>query len=105
MEEFIEFGDADAIKDGSMMSKNLSGNRVLLVRVKGAFYALEDRCPHRGCLLSSGWVTKHHIICACHLSRFDIKSGKAVAGPANHPLAVYEVKISDGRVFVKVKSK
>jgi len=43
---------------------------VLLFRDAGTIHAIHDRCSHRGCSLSDGEVEGHHIVCACHGSRF-----------------------------------
>lgn len=55
----------------------------------GVFKAFSAVCSHQGCLVSSMDTTS--IVCPCHGSRFSIKDGSVVAGPAPSPLAPEKV--------------
>lgn len=39
------------------------------------WYALEDRCPHAGGLLSTGSVVNGRLVCPWHGRKFDLASG------------------------------
>jgi nitrite reductase/ring-hydroxylating ferredoxin subunit/uncharacterized membrane protein len=74
---------------------------VLLFRDGEATYAIHDRCSHRGCSLSDGKVDGHHIECACHGSRFDLRDGALVRGPATAPQPSFELRQRDGALEVR----
>jgi nitrite reductase/ring-hydroxylating ferredoxin subunit/uncharacterized membrane protein len=77
---------------------------VLLFRDGDATYALHDRCSHRGCSLSDGHVDGHHIICACHGSRFDLRNGALDRGPATAPQPAFQVRDREGVLEVRRQS-
>jgi Rieske Fe-S protein len=51
----------------------------------GEFKAFTAICTHKGCPVQK--VENQEIACPCHGSRFSIKDGSAVGGPATEPLA------------------
>jgi nitrite reductase/ring-hydroxylating ferredoxin subunit/uncharacterized membrane protein len=74
---------------------------VMLLREGDAFYALHDRCSHRGCSLSDGEVDGDAIVCACHGSRFDRGDGSVLQGPATAPQPAFEIRVRDERVELR----
>jgi nitrite reductase/ring-hydroxylating ferredoxin subunit/uncharacterized membrane protein len=87
--------------DGQLHSADVEGTPVLLVRQNGHLYAIHDRCGHRGCLLSEGELEGNVVTCACHRSRFDIRDGALLQGPAIVSQPSFEVREIDGRVEVR----
>lgn len=74
---------------------------VLLVRDGDDILALHDRCSHRGCSLAGGDVEDGAIVCPCHGSRFDLRSGEIRRGPATAPQPVLQTRVRAGRVEVR----
>ena len=57
--------------DGRLLSRRILGEHVLLYRGEGGkVYALNDRCPHRGALLSRGRLEGDAVRCMYHGLRF-----------------------------------
>jgi Rieske Fe-S protein len=54
-------------------------------------------CTHQGCTVSS--VTAKAIVCPCHDSEFDPRTGAVIAGPAPSPLPKVSVVVRDGNVY------
>jgi nitrite reductase/ring-hydroxylating ferredoxin subunit len=77
-----------------------SDSRITLANVAGTFYAIDDRCTHRGCSLGDGKLDGSTLQCACHGSRFDVTSGAVVRGPAAAPVRSYPVQVAGGEVQV-----
>ena len=75
---------------------------VLLLRHGDHFHAIHDRCSHRGCSLAEGELEKETITCACHGSRFSLRDGSVLRGPATVGQPAYEVRESDGKVEIKL---
>jgi nitrite reductase/ring-hydroxylating ferredoxin subunit len=55
----------------------------------GTFVGFSAVCPHQGC--SVGSVEADAIICPCHNSRFDPRTGAVLQGPAAAPLGAIPV--------------
>ena len=76
---------------------------IALYQVRGGLYAVEDRCPHAGARLSSGELEGAVVTCPGHGSQFDVRTGERVRGPADCPLAVFEVSEESGLVYAVFK--
>ena len=58
----------------------------------GDFKAFSAICTHMGCIVSQ--ISNGTIDCPCHGSRYSIKDGSVVAGPAPSPLPAEAIKVS-----------
>jgi nitrite reductase/ring-hydroxylating ferredoxin subunit/uncharacterized membrane protein len=76
---------------------------VLLVREGERFFAIHDRCSHRGCSLSEGSLEGEEVVCACHGSRFDRSDGALRGGPATAPQPAFETRVVDDRVEIRLR--
>jgi nitrite reductase/ring-hydroxylating ferredoxin subunit/uncharacterized membrane protein len=74
---------------------------LLLVRSAGQIYALNDRCTHRGGPLHEGSLIGDCIQCPWHGSRFRLRDGSIVQGPATQSQQSFEVRVDAGRVLVR----
>lgn len=76
---------------------------ILVANLDGEFHALEDRCSHEDYELSAGTVdaTEGSIECLLHAARFDLRSGRALCGPAYAPVPKFPVKVEDGVVWTR----
>ncbi len=71
---------------------------VMVLRENESFYALHDRCSHRGCSLADGDLDGNTLTCACHGSQFDAVSGAVKRGPAERPLPGVGLVVKGGYV-------
>jgi len=76
------------------------GENVLLVRLNGDVFALENRCTHENLPLNGGQIYDGQIQCPHHGARFEIKTGKATQIPGVMELKTYNVKIENDDVLV-----
>ena len=86
---------------GAMKWVVIDRERVLVANVEGAFYALRDRCGHRGVPLSTGVLVGYVIECPLHYATFDVRTGTLLSGPVSAAVPSYEVQVDDGTVYVK----
>ena len=63
------------------------------------FFALDDRCPHRGGPLAQGIVHGHKVTCPLHNFVIDLESGSAVA-PDEGCVRRHAVKVEAGRLML-----
>jgi 3-phenylpropionate/trans-cinnamate dioxygenase ferredoxin subunit len=98
---FVAVADTADIQEGAMKCVALDRRRVVIAQIAGRFYAFSDICGHRNAPLSRGTLSGYIVECPLHFAQFDIRDGKFVDGPVSADLPVYEVRVADGRVFVK----
>lgn len=68
-------------------------NQVVVTQpVKGTFKAFSSTCTHQGCQVTT--VASGTIDCPCHGSKYSVKDGSVVAGPAPRPLPPKQITIS-----------
>lgn len=92
--------DAD-LSDDTPTGVEVEGRKVLLYRNGGQLYALDDTCTHAGGLLSRGEVTGCIVTCPLHESRFDLRDGRIVRGPAHHPQPVLPTRVRNGWIELR----
>ena len=79
----------------------LSGKSLLLVNIKGQFYACDNECPHQGSPLAGGIVKDGVISCPRHGYRFNLKTGDCSDSPGLE-LKVYPTEVRDDELFVDI---
>jgi Rieske Fe-S protein len=84
------------VPDGG--GKIIDGKHIVITQPEsGSFRAFSAICTHQGCIVSS--VSNGTINCPCHGSRFSIKDGSVVNGPAPAPLAAIAIKVEGTSIF------
>ncbi|MGH3800932.1 MAG: Rieske 2Fe-2S domain-containing protein [Pseudonocardiaceae bacterium] len=89
------------LSDDTSTGVEVEGRQVLLHRSRGELYALDNTCTHAGGLLSRGDVTGCIVTCPLHGSRFDLRDGQVVRGPAHHPQPVLPARVRNGWIEVR----
>lgn len=104
MPEFVPVAKMTELPDPGKMLVEVEDRLVVLFRVGGKFFAIDDVCTHDGGPLSDGAldVSACTIACPRHGAKFDIRSGAALTMPATQATAAHEVKVEGETVFVKL---
>ena len=102
MAEFVTVGKVDEVAEGASKGFSVNGAEIAVARSGGTLYAFGDICTHRGCNLSMGEIEGSTITCECHGSVFDMGTGEAVEGPAEEPVATFDVREEGGDLQVGV---
>lgn len=64
------------------------------------FVAMSNVCTHLGCRVR--WISEQEqFFCPCHNAVFN-KEGEVISGPPPKPLDRYEVKVTDGQLYILV---
>lgn len=93
--------EASHLRDRKPTRVIVEDTPVLLLRDGDEIFAIHDRCSHRGCSLSEGTLEGEEIVCVCHGSRFDRRTGAVQGGPASAPQPAFQVRRRDGVVEVR----
>ena len=78
MGKWIEVARTEELADGVMKAVSLGSNEILLARVEGRYYAINNRCPHMGAKLSDGKLEGKIVTCPRHGSQFNVSNGSVV---------------------------
>lgn len=101
-DEWTEAGTAANLADGELTRVVVGDTPVLLLRHGAHFHALHDRCSHRGCSLTArGEVSGEEIECTCHGSKFSLRDGALLRGPATQPQPAFETREREGKIEVR----
>ena len=90
------------VPSGKMLTVELEGKKVLLSNLGGEVHAVSAVCTHEEFDLSQGFIMEDAVVCALHLSQFDLRTGQVYNPPATEPLQVFNVKIEGDEIFVEV---
>jgi 3-phenylpropionate/trans-cinnamate dioxygenase ferredoxin subunit len=76
---------------------------IAVTQLAGRFYAIDNYCTHAGVKLAGemGDLEGRYVTCLAHDSRFDVRNGRVMGGPAYEPLATYPVRIDGNDVYVE----
>jgi nitrite reductase/ring-hydroxylating ferredoxin subunit/uncharacterized membrane protein len=79
-----------------------AGVPVVLLREHDRIYAISATCTHAGGPLDEGELQSGGIVqCPWHSSRFRVRDGRALTGPATADAPRYDVRVRDGQVEIK----
>ena len=56
-------------------------------------------CTHLGCTVQSK-LNKGKLLCPCHISYFDLDTGKVLEGPAKVPLPMISFVVENEKIFI-----
>ena len=91
---YRKIADIGDVKPEELKRITTDGGVLVLANVDGAYYALDNRCPHMGGSLADGELGGATITCPRHGAKFDVRTGKNV-GSAK--LAFIGVKVGDAK--------
>lgn len=96
--------DVINLGDGEMRALLLPDiGEVLIVRLAGQYYGIQDCCPHAKASLSEGFVEGQRIVCPLHFAEFDLISGQPFNAPAGCARAItYEVSTEPDGIVIWV---
>lgn len=100
-ESFVPVLEADELQDEELRQVTVDGVPVLLTRSQsGELCALANVCTHLGGPLAEGSREGDIVTCPWHGSRFDLRTGAVVDGPAVFAQPRMEVRVRDGKIEV-----
>ena len=102
---FVEVAAEHEIAEGTMKGLDVEGERVLLARVDGRLYAIGGLCTHQIAYLEDGGLCGRAVSCPRHGATFDLATGEALSPPADLPVEVYEVRVTDGRIGLRIRAR
>ena len=100
-EVFVGPGNANPAVIGDYCRVEAGAQTLVVVRRGTSLEALHDVCAHQGCSLSEGKIVGETIECGCHGSRYRLRDGLVVRGPAVFDQPHFEVREAEGKIEVR----
>lgn len=101
-EKYVELASVNEIKNGELKVFDVNGESIILINLNGEFFAYKNQCSHMEFELDDAEIEGEILTCPWHGAQFNIRTGDVVRLPASEPLEKYEVKIENGKIFVKI---
>jgi len=100
---FVKVAETSEISAGKMKMVKVEEKEILIANVDGNYYAIANRCTHKGGDLSKGSLNGNIVTCPVHGARFDVTTGKTISGPK---ILFFKSKTQDEPSFeVKIEGK
>ena len=92
---------ADEMPEGMGRAVDVAGRWVAVFRVEGAFYAIDNACPHMAGPLGAGPLDGSVVTCPLHRWRIDVRTGRS---PTNEHVRVacFETRVEDEWIWVRI---
>jgi nitrite reductase/ring-hydroxylating ferredoxin subunit len=98
---YVRAVQASAIADGEGRTVEVAGRWIAIFNVGGAFYALDNACPHAAGPLGAGRLEGFVVVCPIHHWAFDLRTGCSTSNP-DRRVAAFDVYVEDGWVCVRL---
>lgn len=101
--EFQRACKVDQVPEGGRKVVELGDRVVVIFRLDGEFYALDDLCTHDGGPLAEGPLDGYCVVCPRHGARFDIRDGRALTMPATRATASHQLKVEGDQLWIRLR--
>ena len=102
MAAFVKVATTGELAPGQAKRVEAGGKRIALFNRDGAYYAVEDTCPHRGGPLSEGQVEGNVVTCPWHGAKFNITTGQVLGPPARAGVASFRTRVNGSDIEVEL---
>ena len=101
-EQYVSGGSAAALPEGGTRTVHEDRLTIVLVKLNGEIFALDDRCPHQGGPLSKGTMKDDKLMCPWHCWSFDVKTGRPEWPEGFWRATCYPVTLEGDQIMVRV---
>ncbi|MBV8750601.1 MAG: Rieske 2Fe-2S domain-containing protein [Candidatus Eremiobacteraeota bacterium] len=79
-DDFVPVARVADVPPGTAKAFVVGDREVAVFNADGAFYALDNTCPHQGGPLAEGWIDGATVTCPWHAWCFKLADGKMTLG-------------------------
>jgi len=101
MAEFVKAAKTGDVPPGTGITVEVGDTPIALFNVAGAFYAIDDTCPHQGGPLGEGELQGTVVTCPWHEWCYDVRTG-VNTDDATCKVQAYQVKVEGDDVLIAV---
>lgn len=99
-------GPVDSLAEGELTQVRVAGLDLLAVRRGSGVHVISNVCSHLSAPLSDGEIVtvkgEECVVCPWHGSKFSLKTGDVLSGPATAPAPRFDVRVTEGTVEVRL---
>lgn len=99
--DFVPVMSVAEMPDNTLRRVEVAGVPVVLVKLGAKYAAIAATCSHAGGPLDEGELQGDVVQCPWHGSRFRMRDGKALTGPATFAQPHYDVQVRDGMIYLR----
>ncbi len=97
---------ADIFPSQEITCQIVDNKCIVLMKLDGSFYVLDNYCPHKGGPLAGGSFDKDgFLVCPWHHYQYDPKTGSSPPGFDDPPVKHYKTELRDDGLYVSFPSK
>lgn len=101
MAQWIKVATINQIPKEEAIRVEVGDSQIAIIEHEGAYYAMNNICPHRGGPLHEGPIGDGCISCPWHGWQFDIKTGESPVNPALKQ-DCYPVKVEGNDLYLEI---
>ena len=99
----VVVGKTSEVQDGKLMHITAGGKEIVVTKLDGNYYAMDNVCSHAGANLHEGELNNSELTCPWHGARWDIKTGNLISFPQKlKPLQSHEISIEKDTLYVEI---
>ena len=104
MANFVQVAKVSEIADPGKLTVECDDQIVVVFKIDGQYYCIDDVCTHDGGPLGDGDLMGFDIACPRHGAKFDIRTGEALTMPATQDTRRHDVRIEGDDILVKLNN-
>jgi nitrite reductase/ring-hydroxylating ferredoxin subunit len=93
--------DTKDLPEGTGKVVTVSGTEVAVFRVEGRFFAIDNKCLHRGGPLGEGELRDRTIVCPWHGWKYDVTTGSLETIPTLK-VGTYNIVVEGPEIFIEI---
>ena len=99
----VVVGKTSDIEEGKLVHITAGGKELVVTKLEGNYYAIDDICTHAGAELHEGELNNSELTCPWHGAKWDIKTGNLISFPQKlKPLQSHKISIEKDTLFIEV---
>lgn len=99
----VVVGKTSEVQDGKLMHITAGGREIVVTKLDGNYYAMDNVCTHAGADLHEGELNNNELTCPWHGAKWDIKTGNLISFPQKlKPLQNHKISIEKDTLYVEI---
>jgi nitrite reductase/ring-hydroxylating ferredoxin subunit len=99
----LVIGKVSEIVQGKLTRISAAGKDILVTRIDGKYYAMNNACNHAGADLHKGKLNGTELKCPLHGAKWDITTGNLISFHKNlRPEEIYSLIVEDDTLLIEI---
>jgi nitrite reductase/ring-hydroxylating ferredoxin subunit len=99
----VVVGKTSEVQEGKLMHITAGGKEIVVTKLDGNYYAMDNICTHAGADLHEGELNNNELTCPWHGAIWDMKTGNLISFPQKlKPLRSQKVLIENDTLYVEI---